>query len=51
MNDERIILDWQDVNHESGRWADRWGYNLALYSILHPDDNHMALPRSVCHSL
>jgi len=41
MDDERIILDWQDVNHESGRWADRWDYNLALYSILHPDEDEV----------
>jgi hypothetical protein len=41
MDDERIILDWQDVNHESGRWADRWHYNLALYSILHPDEDEI----------
>jgi len=41
MKDERIILDWQDVNHESGRWADRWDYNLALYSILHPNEDEV----------
>lgn len=41
MEDERIILDWRDVNRESGRWADRWGYNLALYSILHPDEDEV----------
>jgi hypothetical protein len=36
MRDDPIILDWRDVNHESGRWADRWDYTLALYAILHP---------------
>lgn len=35
MDDERIILDWQDVHHETGRWSARWDYNLALYAILH----------------
>ena len=41
MEDERIILDWRDVNHESGRWADRWDYNLALYIILHPNEDEV----------
>lgn len=36
MDDDRIILDWRDANHENGRWSDRWDYNLALYAILHP---------------
>jgi hypothetical protein len=36
MDDDRLTLDWRDVHDESGRWADRWGYNLALYAILHP---------------
>lgn len=39
MRDDQIILDWRDVNHESGRWADRWDYTLALYGILHPTDD------------
>jgi hypothetical protein len=41
MDDERTILAWQDVNHESGRWADRWDYNPALYSILHPGEDEI----------
>ena len=41
IEDERIILDWRDVNHESGRWADRWQYNLALYGILHPEEDEV----------
>jgi len=36
MDDALIILDWRDVNHGSGRWDHRWGYNLALYAVLHP---------------
>ena len=31
-----IVLDWRDVNHESGRWDDRWDYTLALYAVIHP---------------
>ena len=36
MDEDRIILDWRDVHDESGRWSDRWDYNLAVYAILHP---------------
>jgi hypothetical protein len=36
MDDERIILDWRDAHDGTGRWAERWDYNLALYAILHP---------------
>src|SRR4051794_38309344 len=36
MRDDQIILDWRDVHDESGRWANRWDYTLALYGILHP---------------
>ena len=41
MRDDAIILDWRDVNHESGRWADRWEYNLSLYAILHPTEDEI----------
>lgn len=41
MPHDSIILDWQDVNHESGRWSDRWNDTLALYAILHPDDDEI----------
>jgi hypothetical protein len=36
---ERIILDWRVVGNHGGRWAERWEYTLALYGILHPDDD------------
>lgn len=36
MRDDSIILDWRNVDAESGRWNDRWDYTLALYAILHP---------------
>jgi hypothetical protein len=36
MEDALIILDWRDVNHESGRWEHRWQYELALYAVIHP---------------
>jgi hypothetical protein len=37
MEEERIILDWRDVNQV----PDRWRYNRALYGILHPDEDEV----------
>ena len=34
MEDDRILIDWQDVHIENGC---RWGWTLALYAILHPE--------------
>jgi hypothetical protein len=39
MRENQIILDWRDVNHKSGRWADRWDYTIAIYGILHPAED------------
>ncbi len=41
MQDDSIILDWRDVNHESGRWDERWDYTVALYAILHPTEDEV----------
>lgn len=39
--DDVVILDWRDVNHDSGRWSARWRYRRALYAILHPDKDEV----------
>src|ERR1039458_4666039 len=40
MSDDRIILDWRNV-YESGPWADRWDYSIALYGIIHFSDDEI----------
>lgn len=37
MEDERIVLDWRYLDYES----DRWGYERALYAIVHPRKNEI----------
>lgn len=38
MNDEKILIDWQDVNAGDGS---RWGWTRALYAIQHPEKHEL----------
>jgi len=36
VEEDRIVIDWQDVSMEGGC---RWDWTLALYAILHPKED------------